>query len=67
MVKLFFQGGLLMHQLTCLLITLIILLERSVFWIKTTKKEEENLNALLKALNSNKYSEFINLCMNQTI
>ena len=47
----------------CLLITLIILLERSVFWIKNNKKRnKENLNALLKALNSNKYSEFINLC-----
>lgn len=64
MSKLFFEGGILMYPLgICFFITLIIVVERSFFWIRhSIYKKTSNLDHILLLLQSNKLSEVKKEC-----
>lgn len=64
MVKIFFQGGLLMYPLAiCLTITFVITIERISFWKRLShSKDKETLQNITKSLRENKYEAFLNNC-----
>ena len=64
MIKLFFEGGFLMYPLAiCFLITLVIVIERSIFWFSQfLNKKSSNLDQILVLLQANKLSEVKQEC-----